>query len=166
MLKLRQWYLNDVQAIVWLTSHADYRYMDDFLPQCLAVESARSVIMSLVDLMYFVGDVHQAVEWDGRVVGGVGVSRMEGNYCDNGLLRCMLLPEMCGHGIGTEVIRRVVEAAASSGSFHRLTAQVFDPNSMAVKVLEKNGFVHEGTKRRAVSKGGIVYDELIYGMVW
>jgi ribosomal-protein-alanine N-acetyltransferase len=166
LLKLRQWCLNDAKALKWLTNRADYRYMDDFLPQGLEDVQAERVIMDLVDMVYYDGDVHQAVVWDDRVVGSVGVSRREDNYNIDGVLRCMLLPEVCGRGIGTEVVKQVVDDAMGTGRFQRLTARVFDPNSRAIKILERNGFVYEGTRRRSVRRNGMVYDELIYGRVW
>ena len=166
LLKLRQWCLSDTKALKWLTSRADYRYMDDFMPQGLEDGQAERVIMNMVDMVDLDGDVHQAVIWDDRVVGGVGVSRREDNYRIDGVLRCMLLPEVCGQGIGTEVVKKVVEDTIGTGRFQRLTARVFDSNSVAIRILEKNGFVYEGTRRRSVKRDGVVYDELIYGRVW
>ena len=81
-------------------------------------------------------------------------------------MRCILLPEACGQGVGTEVIRRVVQQTLGQGLYQRLTARVFIPNVMAARVLERNGFVREGVMRRSARRDGVVYDEYVYGLMW
>ena len=165
-IRLRHWNLKDANALKWLTSHADYRYVDDMLPQCMEAWQAEKIVKDFVDRTLWGEELHLAVECDDRVVGAVGVTRKGDNYRQDGVLRCMLLPEACGRGIGTEVIRRVVQQTLGKGLYRRLTARVFIPKVMAARALERNGFVREGVMRRSAKRGGLVYDEFVYGLMW
>ena len=165
-IRLRRWNLSDTKSLRWLVSHADYRYVDDMLPQSMEEWQAEMIVKAFVDRTLWGEELHLAVECDDRVVGAVGVTRKGDNYRQDGVLRCILLPEACGRGVGTEVIRRVVQQTLGQGLYRRLTARVFIPNVMAARALERNGFVREGVMRRSARKGGVVYDEFVYGLMW
>lgn len=49
--------------------------------------------------------------------------------------------------------------------FNRLTANVFEGNEASKKVLEKNGFVLEGTQRKNVFKENKFVDNYIYALL-
>lgn len=49
--------------------------------------------------------------------------------------------------------------------FNRLTANVFDGNEASKKVLEKSGFILEGTQRKSVFKENKFVDQFIYGLL-
>ncbi|KAL3469479.1 acyl-CoA N-acyltransferase [Aspergillus californicus] len=71
-----------------------------------------------------------------------------------------------GKGIATEVVSVFSNWVFENfGHVVRLEAEVFEGNEGSVKVLEKAGFVYEGRKRKAVEKGGIVLDTVIYGFL-
>lgn len=165
-IRLRRWNLSDTKSLRWLVSHADYRYVDDMLPQSMEEWQAEMIVKAFVDRTLWGEELHLAVECDDKVVGAVGVTRKGVNYRQDGVLRCILLPEACGQGVGTEVIRRVVQQTLGQGLYRRLTARVFIPNVMAARALERNGFVREGVMRRSARKGGVVYDEFVYGLMW
>ena len=139
-IRLRRWNLSDTQALRWLVSHADYRYVDDRLPQSREEWQAEMIVKAFVDRTIWCEELHLAVQCDDRVVGAVGGTRKGDNYRQDGVLRWILLPEACGRGIGTEVIRRVVQQTLGQGLYRRLTARVFIPNVMAARALERNGF--------------------------
>lgn len=165
-IRLRQWSLSDTNSLRWLVSHVDCRYVDDMLPQFLEEWQAEKIVKDFVDRTLWGQELHLAVECDDKVVGAVGVIRKGDNYRQDGVLRCILLPEACGRGVGTEVIRRVVQQTLGQGLYQRLTARVFIPNVMAARVLERNGFVREGVMRRSARRDGVVYDEYVYGLMW
>jgi RimJ/RimL family protein N-acetyltransferase len=68
-------------------------------------------------------------------------------------------------GYGTEVTRLIVRYAFESLNFNRLELLVYANNPRAIKVYEKVGFVHEGTRRENVFIDGAYVDELIYSML-
>ena len=171
-IKLRQWYLSDddIEAFRQLARHADHSLTDGFLPEFYSEGCEYRWIKGMVDSLFWGDELHYAVEVGGKAVGCVNVSRCGGVYSQMGVLRLVLLPEMCGQGIGTQIVGRVAREAFMcyghlSTRFERLHARVIGENKAAVRVLEKNGFVQEGTLRNAASKDNRTYDLNVYGLV-
>ena len=171
-IKLRQWYLNedDIEAFRQLARRADHSLTDGFLPECYSEGCGYRWIKGMVDSLFWGNELHYAVEVDGKAVGCLNVSRCGGVYSQMGVLRLVLLPEMCGQGIGFQVIEQVVRDAFMcyghlSSKFERLHARVIGDNPAAVRVLEKNGFVCEGTLRDVACKNNRTYDLKVYGLV-
>lgn len=71
--------------------------------------------------------------------------------------------EYKGQGIMTEAVSRICELAFSELDICRITGLVFADNAPSARVLEKNGFEHEGLMRQAVIKNGVLHDLLIFG---
>jgi ribosomal-protein-alanine N-acetyltransferase len=65
-----------------------------------------------------------------------------------------VLPEQQGNGYASEAARLLVEYAFDELNMHRVEATVQGDNPASKRVLEKLGFVHEGTKRDAFYKDG------------
>jgi len=171
-VKLRQWCLSedDIEAFRQLARRVDHSLTDGFLPEFYSEDCEYRWIKGMVDSLFWGDELHYAVEVDGKAVGCVNVSRGSGVYSRLGVLRLVLLPEMCGHGIGTHVVERVVRDAFLcyghlSTRFERLHARVIGDNKAAVRALVKNGFVHEGTLRNAACKNNQTYDLNVYGLV-
>lgn len=171
-IKLRQWYLseNDIEAFRQLVRRADHSLTDGFFPECYSESCEYHWIKGMVDSLLWGDELHYAVEVEGKAVGCVNVSRCGGVYSRMGVLRLVLLPEMCGQGIGTQVVNQVAREAFLcygylSTSFERLHARVIGENKAAERVLKKNGFVHEGTLQNAAVKNNRTYDMKVYGLV-
>lgn len=176
-VKLRQWYLSndDLDAFRQLVRRADHRLTDGFFPECYSDGIEYRWIKGMVDSMLFGDEFHYAVEVDGKTVGCVNVSRGGGDYQHMVVLRVLLLPEVCGQGIGTETVAQVVRIVRRNyfdqyfvykGCIERIEAHVFGESKAAERVLEKNGFVYEGTLRNAIRKDGKRYGQRIYGYVF
>lgn len=59
-----------------------------------------------------------------------------------------------GRGLGTEATRLTMRHAFERCALHRVELEVYDFNPRARHVYEKVGFVHEGTRRRALRFDG------------
>lgn len=171
MIKLRQWCLcKDEEAFRQLVRRADHSLTDGFLPEYYSEGCEYRWIKGMVDSLFWGDELHYAIDIDGKAVGCVNLSRCGGVYSRMGVLRLVLLPEMCGHGIGTQVVGRVARVAFMcyghlSTRFERIHARVIGDNKAAVRVLEENGFVYEGTLRNAACKNNRTYDLKVYGLV-
>ena len=174
---LRQWYLGggDEEVFRQLAQHGDHRLTDGFLPESYKKGCEYGWIMGMVDSLVFGGELHYAVDVDGKAVGCLNVSRCGGNYRHTGVLRLILLPDHCGKGIGTLAVAQVIgiirrkyfdRSFVFENSFERLEAQVMGDNKAAKRVLEKNDFAYEGTLRNAVCKNDLRYDVSVYGYVF
>lgn len=67
----------------------------------------------------------------------------------NAYIVMAVLDEYRGKGIGTALLMHVEEFARERG-MHRIELEVFESNTGAIKLYEKNGFAHEGRRKEAV----------------
>ena len=70
-----------------------------------------------------------------------------------------------GKGIVSEALKCFCNYLFSNYNFNRLTANVFEGNSASKRVLEKTGFVLEGTIRKSVFKQNKFFDQYIFGLL-
>ena len=70
-----------------------------------------------------------------------------------------------GKGVATFAISKIISLARSKYKLNKLFAGVADKNEGSKKVLEKNGFILEGVRKKHVYLNNKFHDELIYGLV-
>jgi RimJ/RimL family protein N-acetyltransferase len=73
-------------------------------------------------------------------------------------------PELWGKGVGTEAQRLTIALAFDELGAHRVTELILAGNGAARKVVERLGFVLEGTMRGHVRRGGELLDVAVYGL--
>ncbi|KAK3906758.1 acyl-CoA N-acyltransferase, partial [Staphylotrichum tortipilum] len=102
----------------------------------------------------------------GAVLGGVGVkprADVEERTFEVGY---WLAEGKWGQGLMTEVLGAYVDwFFGAVPTAVRLEGVVFGGNEASGRVLEKVGFVYEGTRRKAGTKNGRVFDILVYGLL-
>ena len=111
-----------------------------------------------------------ATEWairnlDGDMIGCIGFSRIYGKYSHKDELGYWLAAPYRGRGIMTEVVAVASDIGFRQFDLWRLEAPVFPHNSASAKVLEKNGFVAEGTLKNYVLKNSRPMDVTMYAKV-
>lgn len=77
----------------------------------------------------------------------------------------LLAPEAQGKGYGTESLRAVCDYAFSAGGLRRLTACVTAGNQASRQLLEKTGFVLEGTLRESYWLQQRWQDDWLFGLL-
>ncbi|MCB6202060.1 GNAT family N-acetyltransferase [Extibacter muris] len=70
-----------------------------------------------------------------------------------------------GQGIGTELIRRLIEWARGNGITRRISLDTRADNVKAVELYMKFGFIVEGCRRNAALLDGHYYDIYVMGMM-
>lgn len=70
-----------------------------------------------------------------------------------------------GQGYGTAAVRLLVDTAFAQTTLQRLWAAVAVGNVASRAILQRLGFVHEGTLRQHFVIGGVRTDEAIYGLL-
>ena len=70
-----------------------------------------------------------------------------------------------GKGIATFAIGQMIEFAKSETNLNKLYAGLANENIGSKIVLEKNGFVLEGTRKKHLFYNGIFFDQLDYGLM-
>lgn len=74
-----------------------------------------------------------------------------------------LLSEFTGAGYGSEALKVFSHTLFESCEFHKLKAQVVEGNWASRRVLEKNGFQHEGTLRDNYLLRGQWVNDWVFG---
>ena len=67
-----------------------------------------------------------------------------------------------GRGIVTDAVRALVPVAFEQTDIVRIQAGIFSNNPASMRVLEKCGFVREAVHRNAITKNGVMMDEVMY----
>lgn len=70
-----------------------------------------------------------------------------------------------GHGYATEAARAVLDWAYQALDLNRVQAEVDTRNPASARVLEKAGFLREGTLREDCIVDGVVSDSWVYGLL-
>ena len=68
-------------------------------------------------------------------------------------------------GIGSEAVRLICRQVFENSDIIRIFAEPFSYNIASCRVLEKNGFVYEGTLRKNAVKDGKVLDMKMYALI-
>ncbi len=83
----------------------------------------------------------------------------------SGVIAIMVDTEYQNRGIGTALMRKIVNAADRELKLHRLELFVLSDNKHAISLYEKFGFVKEGTRRHAAVKNGVFIDEDFFARI-
>ncbi len=98
---------------------------------------------------------------DGEPVGQI-MNKIKAGYYTVGYI---IHPEHREKGYGTEAVKLIVDFLFLSTPTKRVEAQASPDNIASVRVLEKAGFKHEGTLRKALFVRGTYMDGVIYGIL-
>ncbi len=101
---------------------------------------------------------------DGTFIGWCSVSRWSPDYRSASLGYCFD-DFAWGHGYATEAARAVVQWAFDTLDLNRVQAETDTRNVASARVLEKLGFVREGTLREDCVVDGEVSDSWVYGLL-
>lgn len=74
-------------------------------------------------------------------------------------------PDQQENGYATEACELIIEYGFDELRLHRISAVAMAPNTASRMVLERLGFVHEGTNREAAFANGKYVDDEQYGLL-
>ena len=106
-----------------------------------------------------------AIEYGGEAVGGIGfklgvdIARLSTE------MGYWLAEPLWGHGLTTRAVTVASDWAFDNYKVVRIFATVFAHNGASMRVLEKSGFIREGTLRRSAVKSGLILDQVLYAKV-
>ena len=107
---------------------------------------------------------HLAIEVRGEAVGGIGLelgSDIERRSAEIGY---WLGEAFWRKGITTAAVRAMTSYGFEALDLTRICAVPFASSSTSIRVLEKCGYVREGTMRRSAIKEGVVIDQVLYAL--
>jgi [ribosomal protein S5]-alanine N-acetyltransferase len=101
---------------------------------------------------------------NGEFIGWCSLTRWNPDYRSASMGYCYDT-EAWGHGYGTEAARAVLQWAFDTLDLNRVQAEADTRNAASGRVLEKLGFVREGTLREDCIVNGEVSDSWVYGLL-
>ena len=164
-LRLRPFSEADADALFALHSNAHVlRYWDSppwsepsraerFIAACRQIEEEGSGARLAIDRVT-----------DGAFVGWCGLTQWNADYRSASMGYC-LTEAAWGHGYATEAARAVLQWAYETLDLNRVQAETDTRNVASAHVLEKLGFVREGTLREDCIVNGEVSDSWVYGLL-
>jgi len=101
---------------------------------------------------------------DGVFIGWCSLTRWNPEFRSASLGYCLDEPAW-GHGYATEAVRALLQWAFDTLDLNRVQAEADTRNAASARVLEKLGFVREGTLREDCVVNGEVSDSWVFGLL-
>ncbi len=106
-----------------------------------------------------------AIAVDDKAVGSIGVFRKDNVHRRTAEFGYYVAEEYWGKGIGTFAVKTACDFVFANTDIIRIFGEPFAYNTASCRVLEKAGFVYEGTLRSNAVKNGRVLDMKLYALV-
>jgi ribosomal-protein-alanine N-acetyltransferase len=164
-LRLRPFNDSDASALFELHSNEHVlRYWDSppwsersradlFIATCRQIEESGTGTRLAVDR-----------DSDGTFIGWCGLTRWNPDFRSASLGYCFD-DAAWGHGYATEAAQALLQWAFDALGLNRVQAETDTRNAASARVLEKLGFVREGTLREDCVVNGEVSDSWVYGLL-
>jgi ribosomal-protein-alanine N-acetyltransferase len=159
-LQLRIWQKDDAQQLAAIANNKNiWSNVLDSFPSPYTVMDALQWInkeSSAQPITKF------AIEYQGSVVGGIGMILNEDVYRNNIELGYFVGETYWGKGIATTAIKTIVEHIQKNYSVNRVMARVYAHNTASMKALQKAGFHLEGIQEKAAIKNNVLIDVYVW----
>ena len=106
-----------------------------------------------------------AIADDKEAIGSIGLRLGEDVHRFTAEIGYWLAEPFWNKGIMSKIVIRFAEFAFEKFALNRIFAEPYTENTASVSVLEKAGFVLEGTLRASVFKDGKVLHQLLYAKI-
>ncbi len=163
--EIRAWRLDDAEALARLLNNK--KILDnlrDGLPYPYTAGDARDYITAMLG-----ADKNSvfafAVVYSGEVVGSIGIFRRENIHSKTAELGYYIGESFWNKGIASAAVTLACDYIFENSDIIRIFAEPFARNKASCRVLEKAGFVYEGTLRANAVKNGVVEDMKIYAVI-
>ncbi len=164
-IKIRKWKVEDAHDLAYaLNNKKIHDNLRDGLPYPYTVADAESYIRAMLnadqDSVYAF-----AITADDKVIGSIGVFRKDNIHRCTAEMGYYIAEPWWGKGIGTIAVKEISTYIFQNTDIIRIFADPFAYNTASCRVLEKAGFIFEGTLRKNAVKNGIVQDMKMYALV-
>jgi len=106
-----------------------------------------------------------AIFYKDDFAGSVGLHPQEDVYKKSAELGYYVAEKYWNKGIASKSVAMIVKFGFESLHLTRIYAGIFQNNTASMRILEKNDFVLEGIRRKAIFKNGKILDEHIYAII-
>lgn len=153
---LRKWQPADASALSTCLNNMNVlKEMPENIPFPYTSRHARVFIAmtNCCNSMY-----EKAIEYEGRVVGGISLLSQDELWAKNAELRFFTGEPFWNRGIMSKAVAQIIDSAFRQDEFERIYAYVFEENHTAISVLRKNGFEKEGLLRHAALRNNQLHN--------
>ena len=162
---LRNWQGSDVESIAYHANNPKIACnLRDLFPYPYTLSDAKAYISMCIKAdpsnQYL-----KAIEIEGKAVGSLGLYLQRDVFRKSAELGYWLAEPYWGHGIMTSAVSQLCEQAFVQYDIVRIFAEPFADNRASCRVLEKSGFILEGTLRKRIIKHGKMQDSCIYARI-
>lgn len=103
-----------------------------------------------------------AITTDNKAIGSIGAFRQKNIHKHTAEIGYYIAEEYWGKGLMTEAVKQICSYIFDKSNIVRIYAEPFSYNKASCRVLEKAGFLYEGTLRSNAIKNGKTIDMLMY----
>jgi ribosomal-protein-alanine N-acetyltransferase len=100
-----------------------------------------------------------------QLLGGITLGGVRRGVSQTGTLGYWIGAPHAGKGHMTRAVAAIIDFAFARLRLHRLEAACIPDNAPSIKVLENNGFTHEGFARAYLKIDGAWRDHVLFGLV-
>ena len=132
------------------------RNLRDHIPQPYTVKDGEEFISMCLNES---PQKHFGIAYNDILVGSIGLISKSDVYKHTMSVGYWVDEPHWGKGITTLAVKLISDYAFNHLNIHRLQAGVYEYNPGSMKVLEKNGYFHEGIFKQNIFKNGQFYNE-------
>ena len=162
---IRKWQIDDQYDLAKILNNQKImNHLRDGLPYPYTVEDAKDYISSMLqanqEKMFAF-----AISVDEHVIGSISVTRLDNIHYCTGELGYYIGEYYWGKGYATSAVKQVCQYVFEHSDIIRIFAEPFAYNTASCRVLEKAGFIYEGTLHKNAIKNGQVQDMKMYALL-
>jgi len=164
-INIRTWKMEDAQSLAKaLNNKKIHDNLRDGLPFPYTVSDAKDFISAMLAT-----DDNNTFAWaitvDDTAIGSIGVFRKENVHRLTAEMGYYISEEYWGKGIMTEAVKQACNYIFENTDIIRIFADPYASNTGSCRVLEKAGFVYEGTLKKNAVKNGQIADMKMYAII-
>ena len=158
---LRPWLSKDLEPLATLANNKKvWDNVRDIFPHPYTLKDAKEWLARNVNVTPVLNFV---IEVDGHFAGSIGMVPKTDVYKCNMEIGYWLGEPYWGKGIATTAIALMCDSIHHEyPHINRIYAEVFENNKASMRALEKNGFVLECIRKKAVFKNNVLLDDHVW----
>jgi RimJ/RimL family protein N-acetyltransferase len=162
---IRLWSFEDCNSLAnTLNNKNIHDNLRDGLPLPYTVSDAESFISAMLSADHNT-TYARAITVDDIAVGSIGVFRKDNVHRLTAEMGYYVAEEYWGKGVMTEAVKQMCQYIFDNTDIVRIFADPYAYNAASCRVLEKVGFVYEGTLRKNAVKNGQLVDMKMYAII-
>jgi ribosomal-protein-alanine N-acetyltransferase len=161
--QIRNFQIDDVDSLV---KYANNSAVSKFLRDSFPFPYTRDDAEKWIDFASTGKNLFSfAIVDEKELIGGIGAVPYEDVHRYTAEVGFWLGEQHWNKGILSEALKCFCNYIFTEYNFNRLTANVFEENLASRRVLEKTGFILEGTLKKSVFKQNKFLDQYVYGLL-